>query len=208
VSSSAYNPLIQYSDVPTVFTAGETVKFTRTFDLYEAPDWAYTIYFNGPTAIFNQVGEDGADGFDVVLTPAKLAVPPGIYRYIERVTNATTGEVYTVGNGTVQILVDLSTAPPGACLTFWEQTLAAIEAVLSGRITADIEHYQIGGRVIVKIPVKELMQIRAVAKANIWKAANPGAVGEPVYIDFLDESNDANYPPTWVDVTGLPGAGQ
>ena len=69
-----------------------------------------------------------------------------------------------------------------------------------------MQSYQIAGRAVVKIPIKELMQIRALAKANIWKAANPGSVSEPIYVDFLDESNDANYPPTWVDVTGLPGA--
>jgi hypothetical protein len=209
--SSPYNPLVQCDDVPKLFTAGETVKFTRTFDLYQPGDnWTYTIYFNGPSAVFSQVGTvgPGSDGFDIVITPATLAVPAGIYRYLERVVNSTTGEVYSVGEGVVQIELDLATAPAGACLTFWEQTLAAIEAVLSGRITADIEHYQIAGRLVMKIPIKELMQIRGIAKANVWKAANPGRIGEPVYVDFTDETNAGDYPATWTDVTGLPGAGQ
>ncbi len=206
--SSPYNPLVQTDEVPTLFTAGETVKFTRTFDLYEAPAWAYTIYFNGPTAIFNKQATAGTDGFDVTLTHTDTEVAAGIYRYIERVSNATTGEVYTVGQGVVQIEIDMATAPAGAYLSFWENQLAIIEAALSGRLTADMQSYQIAGRAVVKIPVKELLEIRAIAKTNIWRAANPGSVSEPVYIDFLDESNDADYPPTWVDVTGLPGAGQ
>jgi hypothetical protein len=205
---SPYNPLILSDEVPTLFTAGETVKFTRTFDLYEAPNWVYTIYFNGPTAIFNKQATVVSGGFLVTLTPTDLSVPAGIYRYIERVANASTGEVYTVGQGVVQIELDLATAPAGACLGFWEQTLAVIEAALTNRLTIDQQSYVIAGRAVVKIPIKELMQIRGLAKANVWKAANPGAVAEPVYVDFLDESNDANYPPTWVDVTGLPGAGQ
>jgi hypothetical protein len=205
---SPYNPLIEYDEVPVLFTAGETVKFTREFDLYEAPDWTYTIYFNGPTNIFNQAGVQAASGWQITLTPTLLAVQPGIYRYIERVANSSTGEVYTVGQGVVQIEPDMATAPAGAYLTYWEQTLAVIEATLSGRLTADQQSYQIAGRAVVKIPIKELLQIRGIAKANIWKAANPGSVSEPIYVDFLDESNDANYPATWVDVTGLPGAGQ
>lgn len=206
--SSPYNPLVPNDQVPDLFTAGETVKFTRSFDLFEPPDWTYTIYFNGPLATFNKAATAAPSGFAITLAPTDLAVAAGIYRYIERVVNSSTGEVYTVGQGVVQIELDLATAPAGACLSFWEQQLNAIEAVLSGRITADIEHYQVAGRLIVKIPIKELIALRGIAKMNIWRAANPGRVSEPVYIDFLDESNDANYPPTWVDVTGLPGAGQ
>lgn len=208
MSSSPYNPLVPCDEVPALFTAGETVKFTRTFDLFEPPAWAYTIYFNGAAAVFNKAATVGSDGFDVTLMPTDLIVPAGIYRYIERVVNSSTGEVYTVGQGVVQIELDLSTAGPGACLTYWEQTLAIIEAALTNRLTIDQQSYQVAGRAVVKIPIKELLQIRGIAKANIWRAANPDRIGEPVYVDFLDESNDANYPPTWVDVTGLPGAGQ
>jgi hypothetical protein len=200
--------LVPCDEVPALFTAGETVKFTRTFDVYEAPDWAYTIYFNGPSSVFSKAASTGPDGFDVTLTPTDLAVPAGIYRYIERVVNSSTGEVYTVGQGVVQIELDLATAPAGACLTFWEQQLAIVEAALANRLTIDQQSYQIAGRAVVKIPIKELMMIRGIAKLNIWRQANPGRIGEPVYVDFLDESNSADYPPTWVDVTGYPGAGE
>lgn len=194
--------------VPVVFTAGETVKFTRSFDGYQGPDWAYTIYFNGATSIFNKAGSWNSASFDVTLTPADLAVPAGLYRYIERVVNSGTGEVYTVGDGVVTIEVDLAAASAGAMLSFWEKQLTMIEAVLAGRITSDVQSYQIAGRAIVKVPIKELLQLRGIAAANIWRAANPESIGEQVSVTFVDESNDANFPSTWVDVTGLPGAGQ
>ena len=194
--------------VPAVFTAGETVKFTRSFDDYQGPGWAYTIYFNGATDVFNKAGSWNSASYDVVLTPSDLAVAAGLYRYIERVANSGTGEVYTVGDGVVTIEVDLATAPAGAMLSFWEKQLSMIESVLAGRVTNDVQSYQIAGRAVVKIPIKELLQLRAIAKANIWRAANPEAIGEPVRVTFVDESNDANFPSTWVDVTGLPGAGQ
>jgi hypothetical protein len=191
-----------------LFTAGETVKFRRALDDFQPPDWAYKIYFNGASNIFNKAGTiDSTNAFLITLTPTDLAVAAGIYRYIERVNNSGTGEVYTVGEGVVQIELDLATASAGATLTFWEKTLSVVEAALSGRLTSDIQSYQIAGRAVNKIPIKELLQIRGIARANVWKAGNPGRISEPVLVDFVDESNDA-FPPTWVDVTGLPGAGQ
>jgi hypothetical protein len=195
--------------VPAVFTAGETVKFRRTFDDFAPPDWAYKIYFNGASNILNKAATTDTDNaFLITLTPTDLAVAAGIYRFLERVTNSGTGEVYTVGEGVVQIELDLATASAGAHLTYWEKTLSVVEAALTGRLTSDIQSYQIAGRAVNKIPIKELLAIRGIARANVWKAANPCRISEPVLIDFVDESNDANFPATWVDVTGLPGAGQ
>ena len=45
--------------------------------------------------------------------------------------------------------------------------LAAIESVLEGRITADIESYSIAGRQITKIPLSELLVIREKYKAEV-----------------------------------------
>lgn len=192
-----------------MFTAGETVKFRRAFGDFQPPDWTYKIYFNGASNIFNKAGTtDPSNAFLITLTPTDLTVAGGIYRYVERVNNASTGEIYTVGEGVAQIELDLATASAGATLTFWEKTLSVVEAALSGRLTKDLQSYQIAGRAVQKIPIKELLAIRGIARANVWKAANPDRISEPVFVDFLDESSDANFPPTWVDVTGLPGAGQ
>ena len=45
--------------------------------------------------------------------------------------------------------------------------LAAIEAVLEGRITADIETYSIAGRQITKIPISELLTLRSKYKIEV-----------------------------------------
>jgi hypothetical protein len=195
--------------VPLLFTAGETVKFRRSFGDFQPPDWAYKIYFNGATNIFNKAAiVDTDNSFLVTLTPTDLAVAAGIYRYIERVNNSGTGEVSTVGEGVVQIEIDLATAAAGATLTFWEKTLSVVEAALSGRLTSDIQSYQIAGRAVQKIPIKELLQIRGHARAMVRQAAVPGQIGEPVRVHFTDQVSNADFPATWVDVTGLSGAGQ
>jgi hypothetical protein len=198
--SSAYNPLVPADQVPTLFTAGETIKFTRSFSSFIPPDWSYTLFLNGPSATFSKAATAAPDnsGFAIELTPGECAnLPAGLYRYIERVSNSQTGEVYTVGEGVVQIELDLATAPAGACLSFWEKQLAMIEAVLTGRITADVQSYQIASRAVVKIPIKELYALRAIAAQNVWKAANPGCLSESVYIHFAPEPGTTAYPPTW-----------
>lgn len=47
-----------------------------------------------------------------------------------------------------------------ADLTHAATMLSKIEAVLEGRIDADVENYQIAGRMITKIPISELIVLR------------------------------------------------
>jgi hypothetical protein len=204
--------------VPLVFTAGETVKFRRAFnDFPPADGWTYKIYFNGATEVFNAaaiVDPQNSGAFLVTLSATDTAVPDGLYRYIERVSSAGGDEVYSIGEGVVQIEPDLATAPAGATLSFAERTLAQIEAEIAARIVADVEDYSVqasalgGGRSVKKIPMMDLQKLRGYYAAMVRRKKNPGTVGTQVRVDFVDESSDANFPSTWVDVTGLPGAGQ
>jgi hypothetical protein len=203
--------------IPSVFRAGETVKFRRQFNSYPAGEgWSYKVYFNGPEAVFNKAADVDGGSFLITLNPVDLAVPGGIYRYLERVQRTVDSqlEVYTAGQGVVEIELDLATAPAGATQSFAEQMLAAIEAELAARIVADVENYSIqasslgGGRSVTKIPMVELQKMRGRYASMVWRQKNPGKIGASVYVDFVDESNDAKYPSTWGDVTGLPGAGQ
>jgi hypothetical protein len=204
--------------VPVAFTAGVTVKFHRSFnDFPPADGWTYKIYFNGATDIFSAAGvvdPQDPSAWLVAISPTDSAVGPGLYRYVERVSSSGGAEVYDVGEGVVQIEPDLATAPAGATLSFAERTLAAIEAEIASRIAGDVEEYSVqasslgGGRSVKKIPMVDLQKLRGHYGSMVWRQKNPGKIGAPVLVDFVDESNDANFPSTWVDVTGLPGAGQ
>jgi hypothetical protein len=114
-------------------------------------------------------------------------------------------EVYDITGDELVINIEPSadTSPAGAFQTFEERTLAAIEAVIGGRATSDIEAYQIAGRAVTKIPMKELLRLRGIYKAVVWRQQHPGKIGKPWKIDFSTESEKTNYPPTWQDVTGL-----
>jgi hypothetical protein len=192
--------------VPRVIVAGTTVKFTRLLaDFPPGAGWTYTIYFNGANNVFNKAGVAQADGsFLVTIAPADTAsLTPGAYRYAERVTNGF--EVYDmVGDElVVQIEPNLATAPAGAFLTHAERTLGILEAALSGRLTADLESYQIAGRQVSKIPIKQLRELRGWYAAEVARAQNPGTLGTPTFQVQFDVESEREYPPTWVDVTGL-----
>jgi hypothetical protein len=205
-------------EVPVVFTAGETVKFRRSFNDFPPVDgWTYKIYFNGATEVFSSSGvvdPANSSAFLVTITPTDSEVPEGLYRYVERVASSGGAEVYTVGEGVVQIEPDLATAPAGATLSYAEKQLASVEAQIAARISADVEEYSAqasplgGGRSVKKTPLLDLQKMRGHYASMVWRQKNPGKIGAPVLVDFVDESNDANFPSTWVDVTGLPGAGQ
>lgn len=192
--------------VPRVIVAGTTAKFTRQLaDFPPGAGWTYTIYFNGAASTFNKAATTQADGsFLVAIDPSDTAnLPPGAYRYAERVTNGS--EVYDIVGDelVVQIEPNLATARAGAFLSHAEKTLGIIELALSGRLTADLESYQIAGRAVTKIPIKELRELRGWYAAEVARAQNPGTLGTPTFQVQFGVESEREYPPTWVDVTGL-----
>jgi hypothetical protein len=193
--------------VPEHFPAGTTVKFTRSLDDFSPSDgWTYAIYLNGLTQKFNKAGTVLNNIFQIEFLPADTAsLNPGPFRYAERLTNSGTGEVYDITGDELVINIEpnVSSAAAGAFNTAEERMLAIVEAAISGRLTADIQAYQIAGRSVSKIPIAELRQIRGELKASIWRQNHPGQLGIPHRVAFELEPEAADYPPTWQDITGL-----
>ena len=183
------------------------MKFTRTLDDFQPSDgWTYAIYLNGLTQKFNKGATVLNNIFQIQFLPADTAaLNPGPYRYAERLTNSVTGDVYDVTGDELVINIEpnVSSAAAGVFNTWEERTLAIVEAAISGRLTADIQAYQIAGRSVSKIPIQELRQIRGELRAAIWRQNNPGQLGVPHRVSFPLETESPDYPPTWQDVTGL-----
>ena len=57
-----------------------------------------------------------------------------------------------------------------------ETAITNIESVISGRITSDIETYQISGRSITNIPATELLTIRDRLKAELGNMVNAARI--------------------------------
>lgn len=193
--------------VPDHFPAGTTVRFTRSLDDFAPTDgWAYSIYLNGLTQKFNKAATVLDNIFQIEFLPSDTAsLNPGPFRYAERLTNSGTGEVYDITGDELVINIEpnVGSAAAGAFNTFEEKTLVVVEAAIAGRLTADIQTYQIAGRSVSKIPIQELRVIRGELRAAIWRQNNPGQLGVPYRVSFELEPESPDYPPTWQDVTGL-----
>lgn len=193
--------------VPDHFPAGTTVKFTRSFGDFQSSDgWAYTIYLNGLTQKFNKAATVLNNIFQIEFVPTDTAsLNPGPFRYAERLSNSGTGEIYDITGDELVINIEpnAGSAAAGSFNTFEERTLVVVEAALAGRLTSDIQSYQIAGRSVNKIPVSELLTIRGQLRVAIWRQNNPGQLGVPYRVQFPVEPESPDYPPTWQDVTGL-----
>lgn len=146
---------------PAGFFAGTTLKVHRAFPDYPASGgWAYKVWFNGLDT-FSAVGVAAADdGFDIAIAPTDTATKRASdYSFVERLTNAGTGEVYDVGEGMIRLSLNIAIAAAGATMTHEARTLAVIEAALEGRLSSDTQSYQIAGRAVVKIPITQLRKL-------------------------------------------------
>lgn len=172
-------PPIPTSEPGSIF-AGDTVKFSKTISDYPATDgWTLTYSFRGPTALADQTATTSGSGYLVTIPAATTtALSAGTYYWNARVSLA--GEVHTVARGVLTV-----TLVAGALvLTHNEKMLAAINAALEGRIVADMQQYTIGGRMVQKIPFKELAHFKAVYEAKVYRDRNPGQIGVPVAFGF------------------------
>lgn len=117
--------------IPNVFSAGETVQFRRFVpDYLPSEGWTYALHLNGALAVLHKVGVADGDGYLVTILPMD-SLPAGDYRYLERVSNTTTGEAHNVATGVVNVTLDLALAAPGACISHAERVLSIIEAQIA-----------------------------------------------------------------------------
>jgi hypothetical protein len=65
--------------------------------------------------------------------------------------------------------------------------LRLIEERIQGRLTDDMERYQIGGRTIDRIPVKDLLRYRDVYTARVKALRFPGTFGVDILVTPRDE---------------------
>lgn len=185
-------PLVSW---PSFITAGTSFRIDRSFRDFNNTDWTLSIIFAGNVvANINggQITPDPTNGslFHVVLAPVDTQPlnPAGAgaslpYTYVERLT-ALDGEIFDVNSGRIMIEPDLSQAAAGAAVSYEEKTLLVLEAALQGRLTSDMEHYSVAGRSVSKIAVQELLRLRGIFRALVWKQRNPGKIGQTIDVSF------------------------
>lgn len=152
--------------LPDTFPAGTTVKYTRSLSDYPATSgWTLKLLLAGAGTHAEDAVANG-DAFDVTLTAAETAaLPPGDYRWVERVEKG--GEVYDVATGVVTVTPNLATATPGSLQSWEEKELAAVEAAIAAILAGGIAAYQIAGRAVTKVDLPTLQKLRASLRTEI-----------------------------------------
>lgn len=146
------------TEFPTSFSAGTTVKYTRSLPDYPANDgWTLTVALRGAGAVNATVSPSGADF--LVTFPATLTtgLPAGSYEWLERVTKA--GETFDAAAGQVVVTPNVAAAGAGELMSHEERALAALIARRDGRLTADQETIQVDSMAISRIPFELLERL-------------------------------------------------
>jgi len=169
---------------PTTLTAGDTWQWTVTLPAYP-PSAGWTLHYaiRGAAPVDVTATPDGADGYAIAVPAARsAALPGGRYPWAAFVTNAA-GERVTVREGAVTIRPNLA-GPSGDQRSHAERMLAAIEGLLQGRVTRDVESYTINGRSLVHLPIAELERLRARYAAEVRQQRRPGRFGRTIGVRF------------------------
>lgn len=164
---------------PHQFVAGDTVSWTKSLSDYPTSDgWTLHYRIVGVEEEIPDANIDASEntfgGWDVVIAAADSSLDAGAYRIIGWVVSGDASQRHTIYDGTVTVLADVASVSAADLQTPNQKILAAIDARLAGRITADQESVQIDGTSLVRIPIKDLATLRGVYSAKVWREFNPG----------------------------------
>lgn len=175
----------ELSALPESFSAGTTVRYRRRLSDYPASaGWSLKLHLAGASVLAKSAVTDG-DDFIVTIEAGDTAggFSAGLYKWVERVSS-TGGEVYEVASGVVAILPDLAEASEGSEQEWLERAIASLKAHIEGRLPAGLESYQIAGRVVAKMPVKDAVDLLTTLESRLARLSNPGFVTRPVLVSF------------------------
>jgi len=177
--------------LPCAFAAGTTVQYTRSISEYRANDgWQLKLYLAGAQTLNVTASASGPD-FIVTMTAAQTATltTAGQYRWTERVTKGALA--YDVATGTVEVTPNLATATPGSLQAMSEKLLAAVEAVLAGKITDDASQYVIAGRSITLMSRQELLALHNKLQWDVARLRGKGKATRTRRLSFTGSGNES-----------------
>jgi hypothetical protein len=161
-------------NIPTTLRAGDTIEWDETVSDYPAGN-NYTLAIDlrsKDKAPITITATANGNDYAISVAPATSATwPAGNYfyqAYVYKSSNNTISEKYTLQNGQIKILPNLTGVDSQADLrSIAEKNLDMIEARLSGDTSPDVMSYSIAGRSLSKRSWDELMSMRAYWKEEV-----------------------------------------
>lgn len=152
--------------LPTMLTAGNTLRFTRAYDDYPAPTWTAALYAENRDGSFTQAAvADGTSHSFTITATASAAFKVGRYRLVIQVTSGAVVE--TAESGWLTVTANLSATGKSDSRSWARQALDAVEATILNKATADQLAFSIRDRSVSRIPLVELMQLRTTLRAEV-----------------------------------------
>jgi len=177
------DPLLE---LPKSFAAGETLKIKRAHSSFPASDgWTLTLYLRGASVRDYTAAVVGTEHVFTLPSTGVTGTSdllPGNYTWEERASKA--GEVFAAARETIQVRPNVATAAAGDLQSAEEKELVIVEAAIAGRLSDDMQSYQIAGRAVNLIPVRELYQIRAALRTAVAAQRRRGQPIVPVRAVF------------------------
>lgn len=173
---------------PAALIAGDTVTIDRVYgDVPTGAGWTVTltlVSLDGSTVTATAT-EQGA-AFRFALTAATSAnLDTGAHTFA--VTAAQSGARYTIERGTITVDGDPTSGTTGStsALAHVERVIAACEARLEGKVTDDVQMYQLpDGITVSKLSLREVRELLAqyrVRKRRLLQGGRPFGVRETWY---------------------------
>ncbi len=156
---------------PTEFTAGDTVKWTKSLDDYPADLYALKyqiIPLSGGAPLIVSATADGTDYAITISAAISAGYSSGDYRWYSYVTDiATSTERYSINHGDLTIDPDPTAATVADLRSHARTVLDAIEALLEGEASIAQQEMSIEGKSLKRREIPELLEMRSAYLAEV-----------------------------------------
>lgn len=180
MSDNAFTP---GQGVPSRLVAGDLWAWRVDGMLAAYPPDAFNLSYSlaphAGGAVVNVSAVSDADGWSISIPSATTAsLTPGLYGWTLFATRISDGARQAICSARFEVSPD--PAQGGDARTQARKLLDAINAVLEGRITKDVESYSIEGRSLTRVPLEVLRTTRArlmrevQAEERLAKGQRPG----------------------------------
>lgn len=174
--------MTELTAIPSSITAGDgyTIDITNS-DYLPSDGWSGVLYFRGVQVLRANASSNGDAHRFTLSSTTTATLGAGTYEY--SVGFSKNGNRTTVETGFITVKADYATA--GTRISHIEKTLQAIESVIEGRVTDDVQNISIAGRSITNIPIMELLELRGLyTKELAALKGTSGSVRKTVRLNF------------------------
>jgi hypothetical protein len=144
--------------VPDPFVAGATIRMTWP-DIPVVPGRIVRLFLRGARTLDAVAAAESGRYVVTVAADSSRGLVAGRYRYQVWVIEST-GEKALHQDGDTRVEKSFEYLRDGDALSHAERAYNAITAVIEGRITADVQSYQLNGRAVTMIPLGELVRLQ------------------------------------------------